>query len=104
MNLTVSFSTTADALARRRNRVVHDPWIKLEPSGEFRRIEITADRKLNYELAPTTVDQLMDLATEIGAAITEFGRLSDRIITELPPWPNKQFSQSRENHPVHSLL
>jgi hypothetical protein len=99
-----SFSVRADSLARRRNRVVHDPWIKLKPSGDFHRIEITADRKLNYELAPTTIDELMDLGDEIGKAIVEFGRLSDRIRVELPPWPNKQFLQSRENHPVHSLL
>jgi hypothetical protein len=99
-----SFSVTADSLGRRRNRVVHDPWIKMGDSGEFRRIEITADRKLNYELAPTTVDELMDLAEEIGNAIVEFGRLNDRIRAELPPWPSKQFSRSRENHPVHSLF
>jgi hypothetical protein len=92
-----SFSVRVDALGRRRNRVIHDPWIRLEPSGEFRRIEITADRKLNYQLAPTTVKELMDLADEIGKAIKELGRLSDRIISELPPWPHKQFSQSRES-------
>ncbi len=89
------FSGKLDGLARRRNRVVHDPWSVNEESGEIQRMEITADRKLVYEFKTedtALVDQIYD---DIDAAIKEFAALWRRLLAELPPLPKTQFEQSR---------
>lgn len=89
------FSGIIDGLARRRNRVVHDPWTVNERTGEIQRFEITADRKLVWEFKTEDVAIVDQVYDDIGAAILEFAGLWQRIEAELPPWPKTQFERSR---------
>ncbi len=89
------FSVKLDGLARRRNRVVHDPWSVKEGTGEIERMEITADRKLVFELKTEDAASVDEIYDEIDAALKEFASLWRRISRELPPWPKTQFEQSR---------
>jgi len=83
------FSGKADGLARRRNRVIHDPWFFRENRSEnhsqieFGRLEVTADRRLTYEVKPQTRKEVLDIAHDILAAIKEFNSLRERIHGEL---------------------
>jgi len=98
-----SFSAKADGIARQRNRVVHDPWMQDRNTKQFHRIEITADRKLNFEFAPVTVEDLTKLVGDINRLGLEFAKLREQIVAEVPPWPRTQYAPSRENHPVRTL-
>ena len=89
------FSAKVDGLARRRNRVVHDPWSVNEENDEVRRLEITADRKLVFGFKAedaAVVDLIYD---DIDAALREFAALWRRVLVELPPWPKILFEQSQ---------
>ena len=89
------FSGKLDKLARRRNRIVHDPWSISEATGDMRRMEITADRKLTFQFKLETTDDIDKVYDEIDGAVKEFSKLGRRVFDELPPWPRKQFEQSR---------
>ena len=81
------FSTKADGVARQRNRVIHDPWFfRLNPEVEqleYGRLEITADRKLVYEVKPKTVKEVLGIAHEIIDAKKTFMEIRSKIETEL---------------------
>jgi hypothetical protein len=83
------FSGKADKLSRRRNRTIHDPWFFREYRAglrsyvEFGRLEVTADRRLTYEIKPQSRKAVLDIAHDIIAAHKEFTLLRDRIFGEL---------------------
>ena len=88
-----SMSNGVDSLARRRNRFAHDPAAPDE-QGNFHRLEITADRKLEFAMLPSEIAQLERLENDIKAMTERFYRLYREILAELPPFPNIQFGQS----------
>jgi hypothetical protein len=88
------FSEQVGKLARRRNRFVHDPWIVAKATGEARRFEITADKKLVYKLHDLDPDEMDALVSDIDAAFEEMFQIYKRILNELPQWPRKQFLES----------
>jgi hypothetical protein len=96
------FSVAADGLARRRNRVVHDPWL-IGPD-QTHRVEITADKRLTFEAKETTLAEIEAIALAIKDTIARLIELYDRIKSELPPWPDTQFQQSLDRHPVRAIL
>jgi hypothetical protein len=83
------FVSKADAIARRRNRAIHDPWFFREVSLkdmtviEFGRLEITADKRLTYEVKSQTVKEVLKIAHDIIAAHKEFMSLRERLWNEL---------------------
>jgi hypothetical protein len=87
------FAEEGDALARRRNRVAHDPWLP-DKAGGLVRLEITANRKLIFERKAMTVTDLGIITNEIWEAIQRFDRLRDRIGSDLaaslPPGPGRR--------------
>jgi hypothetical protein len=76
------FREHALALADRRNRVAHDPWLtSLDlkdiggPHGQTYRLQKTARSKLEYDYKPITLDELRTLKEEITDAIDKFGKI-----------------------------
>lgn len=74
------FKEYALALAERRNRVAHDPWLTSynyknlgpERQGKTYRLQKTARSKLEYDYKPITVEELTRLKEEILEAIDKF--------------------------------
>jgi hypothetical protein len=68
------------AIADRRNRVAHNPWLssmssKDQPTKTYR-LQKTARAKLDYDYKPIELDDLKALRTEIEGAIKEFGEFT----------------------------
>ena len=89
------FSALADGLARKRNRIVHDPWYIRSDLSNLGRLEITADKKLVFEIRPHDPIEITKIAHEITDAKKLFfglkKRLSDRLRETLK-------SQIEEHH------
>lgn len=77
------FSSRIDGLARKRNRIVHDPWYVKSDGSQFGRLEITADRRLVFEVQPETPTEVLLVASDIAEAGVDFGKLHDRIKAEV---------------------
>lgn len=93
------FSADADKLGRRRNRTLHDPWFFREDTDKvFGRLEVTADRRLVYEIKPQTRKDILDIAHDIIAAQKTFeglrSRISDELRAQLVPHPDKDSEDS----------
>jgi hypothetical protein len=59
-------------LGRQRNRVVHDPWSVNALTGSVLRLQMTADRKLEFKFKPVELKELNDLDDKIVGANEEF--------------------------------
>jgi hypothetical protein len=90
------FSGRIDGLARRRNRIVHDPWAYSVDKKTFVRLEITADRKLVFEDKKAELEELTRVLDDIIHATVDFLKMEHRIMAELPAWPRTQYWQSWE--------
>ena len=97
-----TFSARADGLARRRNRMVHDPW--LSKADRSIRVEVTADRKLCFKAHDMDLSDMDELALEIAKLIAELDKFHIRIKCELPPRPDTQYLQSLDKDPIRALL
>jgi hypothetical protein len=73
------FSSEVDGLSRRRNRIIHDPWFVKPDQSAFGRLEITADRRLIFEMRPEGAPEVLAVAQEINDAKGAFVKLRDRI-------------------------
>jgi hypothetical protein len=87
------FSRKAEALGRQRNRFVHDVW-SAKRDGTIERLNVTADRELQFGQVSTPIEDLQRLRQKIFTALHEYGALHERIEDDLPPWPQKQYEQS----------
>jgi hypothetical protein len=90
------FSHKADALSRRRNRVIHDTWYHDE--GVVSQLEITADRKLKFAKQPIELSALRELWDDIFDAGDAFSDLHKRIGLDL------RASLSKHLGPDHQRL
>lgn len=71
------------ALADRRNRVVHDPWLTSvdftkptgHSTGKTYRLQKTARARLEYAYKPISIEELKTLKDEIVAASEAFGEV-----------------------------
>jgi hypothetical protein len=82
------FREHATALAERRNRIVHDPWlsswaIKGGRSSKTYRLHKTARSKLDFDYKPVTLEQLKALRKEIDETIKQF----NGILHSGEAWP-----------------
>jgi hypothetical protein len=93
------FAERAGGLARRRNSYIHDTWVIEEEAGEVMRIHVTMEGEFKFGFTPTSVEEIKRLFDDIQDAIRRFDLLRDEIFRTLPPWPQKQFSQS---HGIYS--
>jgi hypothetical protein len=83
-----------EGLGRQRNEYVHHPVSLGIETGKLTRVHVSADRQLDFKFKPTDLNEMRKLFRNIRFASVEFDALYDRILSELPPWPRKQFGQS----------
>lgn len=95
------FYADADALARRRNRVVHDPWILAQ--GQMHRFEVSAYKTLVFDLLPAPTEEIDAVADAIIKIDARLAGLYDRVVGELPPWPDTEFQRSLDKHPLKTI-
>jgi hypothetical protein len=88
------FSNSIEELGRRRNRFIHDPAGIDQETGEIKRVNVTADRRLDFSFHPVDYDKMASLHAEIKMAITRFRDLYNRVLDEVPAWPKTQFERS----------
>ena len=70
------------AIAERRNRIIHDPWL-FDTEGAPRRFEVTAKKKLRSLAVPVPTDKVWDLAEEIREQCVRIDQLHKEVMAEL---------------------
>jgi hypothetical protein len=89
-----SFSSEVDARARERNRIVHDPSFVTGDTGVFHQLQITADRKLEFDFKPLTLDHIQSTEKKIIKLISRYVALIEGILAGLPHFSRQQFRRS----------
>lgn len=80
------FTESARGPLEKRNRAVHDPW-GFTPSGKTAKIEITANRKLVFNLRWVETEELVKDRDEIGNCVERCNAVYDAIMAALPSLP-----------------
>jgi hypothetical protein len=84
-----SLSARADAVARQRNRIVHDPAFTSE--GKMFRLHITADRAIDFEMKPVEVKDFVKIEIDLKDLTLRFIEEMDGLFAELPPYDDRSF-------------
>jgi hypothetical protein len=90
------FKGKVQDLGERRNRVVHDPLVKNEGTGQVHKFLATAKGELKYSFEPVSKEQMAGVAVSIREAIQEFRRLKKAIEIEMRERLQEQPPRSRE--------
>lgn len=69
-------------LSLKRNRIVHDPWMRGVQTGKPYRLEVSAKRRLVSEFKPHTVEEIKAIANNIEELGFRFSDLFREILTE----------------------
>jgi|GEM_PF-3038148 len=87
-----ALSSKADAVARQRNRMVHDPaYIK---DDEMFRLQVTADRVIDFEMKSVDLKDFAKLEVDISKLTQEFIKQASEMFAELPQYDDTSFQQS----------
>ena len=73
------FAQNTKALAERRNRVVHDPWMVATGKGVSHRLETTARKKLRYGYVAVPNSEMLKLFLDITNHNMQFLELHEQI-------------------------
>jgi len=76
------FAVKVEGLGRQRNRIIHDPWMIDQTDESFGRLEVTADKKLVFEVRPQTPAEVLAIADAIREATEEFVKLRGEMANE----------------------
>ena len=78
------FASEADGVGRRRNRIIHDQWLQKDDDfTKFGRWEITADKRLVWEVKPQTREDILAVAHAISESINAFKKLRAQMADEI---------------------
>jgi hypothetical protein len=77
-----AFAKDTIALAERRNRVIHDPWIILDKLSPIR-AEVTARRIVRNRIVPVTEIEMDKLTTDLSSHLTRFLDIHGRIMAAI---------------------
>jgi hypothetical protein len=88
-----AFATFFGKLGAKRNRFAHDPWAV--EGDHVERLTVTADKHLKYDFQVAPLQELTSFYDEVIGATHQFDELWQRALSELPPWPRKQYEQSQ---------
>jgi hypothetical protein len=81
-----AFPRKANEAARKRNRIVHDPWVAERHTLVPHRFQITADPVPVFQYKAMLTDEASSVVEEIADLIREFDRLvREDVIRELGP-------------------
>lgn len=72
--------------SERRNRIVHDPWMRRE-DGPTTKLEITANRTLRFAIRDVDLDDVKKDVDSIIDIVRAFVKIRDDIIAALPTLP-----------------
>jgi hypothetical protein len=72
------FAESATALAERRNRAIHDPWLLFDGRTLFR-VEITARRVLRNRIVPVSESEMEKLVDDLEALQLRFVTIHENI-------------------------
>lgn len=89
------FSVTVEALARRRNRYIHDPWMIQGTPDKVVRLEIVNNRTLVFEFKPENRADLEALIRDIRTAMDRVEELRTMAGTEIPAFDRTTFLRSQ---------
>lgn len=73
----------ANKVAKMRNRIVHDSWAKSLATGEHVRLQVTADKKLDFTHKPVATKEVWRRSEEIRDLRKDFAALSNEILKQL---------------------
>jgi hypothetical protein len=90
-----AYSQHIEGLARQRNRAVHDPWSVNTLTGSILRLQITADKKLEFGFKAVELQELNSLYDQIIAANEEFAELHSHVMAVARPLPRTHYEQSQ---------
>lgn len=89
-----SLSGTAQDLADRRNRILHDSSAVHKTTREFSQLRITANRTLKFDFVPVPMSELKQTEERIKKLIIDTGAAIQDAIDELPAYDKRQFELS----------
>jgi hypothetical protein len=80
------------------NRVAHDMWLldRVNP-GTMGKLRITADKTLNFDIFPVSIEELKNEVSKINTRRLEFAGIRDEIMAALPTLPQ---IPHEELHPI----
>jgi len=78
-----AFANTTTALAERRKRVVHDPWVLDNDTRVAARLEATARKALRFLTVPVGTAEIAKLSVEIAEHINNFDAIHASVLAEL---------------------
>ncbi len=73
--------------AEKRNRIVHDIWTVHEDTGAMLKVEITAQRKLTFEVKEVDLSRLRKDVQDILDCVKRCKTIRDQIFAALPSLP-----------------
>ncbi len=79
------FAEKTGKLSRRRNRIIHDPWTMSPNLVEPHRLEISAQKRLIFQLQATPLDDILALVDAIDDHMDEFDKLANAVLVEIEP-------------------
>lgn len=89
------FAESARGPNDKRNRIIHDPWGFGILTGSTFRIEITAARKLVFQLRRVDIAELEKDQEAIHDCVDKFVDIRDRILAEIPSLPEIPLTERR---------
>ncbi len=94
------FSSDGDALARQRNRVLHDAWFGQHGTRAPHQFVATADKKLDFGFKPVPTADLTKLMEKIQRHISFFHFTMGNLFDSLPAFSPERFAKSEGITPV----
>jgi len=88
------FGAEAESVGRQRNRVIHDPWYVRNDTDEPHQLRITADRRLDFDFAPNSIEDIHAVRDKIFSVADDFRKLKTALFAALPPFSRQTFSKS----------
>jgi len=74
--------------SERRNRIVHDPWGRNQTDGSTTKIEITANKKLKFEIVSVDLAEVKKDVDMIIDSVLKFVAIKKLIEAEIPTLPD----------------
>jgi hypothetical protein len=91
-----SFNQNIHGLGKRRNRIVHDTWTVGVDSKIHYRLEITAEKKLRFDFAPTEIQEIYKVANDIIERRNAYLEIEKKLFGGLSAWRQKRSEASAQ--------
>lgn len=89
------FTTDGDALARQRNRIIHDAWFGQHGTRAPHQFVATADKKLDFGFKSVATVDVLELMTKIHRHVDFFIFTFRNVVGSLQTFSPERFSKSQ---------